>query len=831
MKEIKLIFQYSTRIITRQWKRFVLPFLSLGITAIVLILILLLTQSSSLFLDQQSRSLLGGDVVIESNNPIESKQFWSDAGISPEAQSDQITFSATLQSELHSSTFSVKVVDEFFPLYGDIELQQGIFTKVESNNIYLDTAGAEKLAVSVGDTVVFGQESFIVDGIITSDPTSLFAGFQFFPQAIISQNGFVDTGVDPQLLRSEYIYAGIFPELSEDMIDRISEIEESFALDIDVDIAGRDQQRGLQFGLSTVSNFLIIAVLITAILAAVNVYASTLYFVKAEKRNLAVLLALGLKKNTLIKILGSALGYIVLFASVSGILIGNGLFKLLGSYIATNYSLVLPTPNIVLYGTLSLSLIVIITIASFIPAIWKTLSLNPKQILIGGEEDKKPKTKISSSIFISLFTFVPLMVFASFLLENLVQGVVSIAAIAVLYIIVGGIFSLILLLLYKQRARFSFFLRSIISQKKADGFFGIISFTSLFIAFVAIGSLALIQLSLEKFLTDDIAQTVPSTYVLDIQPSQKDILLQEFPDLTLFENIRARIVSIDDLQIQEELAKPNSTLDRSLGREYNLTSRDTLLSSEIVTKGVWSDGQAGEISVDQDFADEANIDLGSSIIFSIQGFELQGTVTSFRETDSRSGLPFFFFVLSPEDLAAFPAIYFGYSFTDTGSQDDLSQYVATNMPNISVVDTQSISLQVLNVVQTLLVIIFIITLPPLLIATLLIVTLVVSSYESRSREGARLRALGATRMYVLRHYLVETISLTLFSAVASYLLSVIISFLINKFFLEFDSHVFFDLELVIGLGLIVLLVGFVGLYLFKRDTSSLRELISYETNI
>jgi putative ABC transport system permease protein len=210
---------------------------------------------------------------------------------------------------------------------------------------------------------------------------------------------------------------------------------------------------------------------------------------------------------------------------------------------------------------------------------------------------------------------------------------------------------------------------------------------------------------------------------------------------------------------------------------------------------------------------------------------VQGIVTSFRETDSRSGLPFFYFVLSPEDLAVFPAIYFGYSFIDAQSQNNLSQFTATNMPNILVLDTQSISLQILNIVQTLLIIILIITLPPLLIATLLIVTLVIFSYESRRREGSRLRALGATRMYVLRHYLVETISLTLISAIASYVLSIIISFLINKFFLKFDSQVFFDLELVIGLGFIVILVGFVGLYLFKRDTTSLRELISYETNI
>ncbi len=830
MNEIKLILTYSSRIILRQWRRFVLPFLSLGITAIVLTLILLITQASTMFLTEQSRSLIGGDVIIESSSPIESAEFWNMAGVTPDKQSNQIGFSATLQSDDGSAPFSVKVVDEFFPLYGEVRLRNEQFAGVKDREIYLDEAGAEKLGVDVGSIVSFGKESFIVGGIISSEPTSLFAGFRFFPQAIINQNGFKNTAVDPQLLRAEYSYAGAFANLSRSDTEQIMQAKDSFAKSIDVDIAGQDEG-GLQFGLKAVSSFLVVAVLITAVLSAVNVYASTLYFVGAEKRNLAVLLALGLKKKSLTQILGSALGYIVLLSCVFGILIGNLLFMAISSYIASNYSITLPIPNLAIYSMICLFLIATIALASFLPAISKTLALNPKQILIGGEEEQEPKSKIFSVAWISLSTFLPLTIFASFLLGNILQGVLSILAIGILYVVVALLFSFVLFIFYKNRAKYSFFVRSIISQKKADGFFGVISFTSLFVALVSVGTLALIQLSLEKYLTNDLAQTVPSTYVLDIQPSQKEILSAEFPDLTLFENTRARIIAIDNLRIQDELAKTNTALDRELGREYNLTARNDLLTSEVITKGVWGAGKAGEISVDENFAGQAKINLGSKIIFSIQGFEVEGVVTSFRKTDSRSGLPFFYFVLSPQDLAEFPAVYFGYSFADTEFRNTLTRFVATEMPNISVLDTQSIGIQIVSLVKTLLTIVLIITLPPLFIATLLIATLVVSSYESRRREGARLRAIGATRSYVFRHYLVETISLTLLSAVVSYALSVLISFLVNKFFLKFNSNVFFDLELVIGLGLIVSCIGLIGLYLFKRDTTPLRELISYETNL
>ena len=76
MSGSKLIVSYSIRLVRREWRRFVLPFLSLGITAIVMILILLLSSSSTLFLDSQAKELLGGDVVLESTSAIDTDAFW-----------------------------------------------------------------------------------------------------------------------------------------------------------------------------------------------------------------------------------------------------------------------------------------------------------------------------------------------------------------------------------------------------------------------------------------------------------------------------------------------------------------------------------------------------------------------------------------------------------------------------------------------------------------------------------------------------------------------------------------------------------------------------------
>jgi len=826
MSAFKLIISYSFRIVKREWRRFFLPLASLTVTSVILVLILLLTTASTMLLSDQARELLGGDVVLESTTPIDGAVLLADINLVPEAVSEQVSFSGTLQSDATAASFSVEVIDQMYPLYGEITLQDSVYKSVKAGEVIMDKAGLERLGVEVGDEISFGEVSLTVVGVIVAEPTSLIGGFGFLPSVFISPESFLAANVNPQLLRLEYSYGIKTNTLTSGTIESLRALETT-SPEIDVNIAGQDQQ-GLQFGLETVSDFLTIAVLVTAILAAVNVYASILYLITIERKSLAVLLSLGITKNKLLLMLGAALGYVVLLANLIGVSVGTMVFVWIQKFISTEYVVSLPTPNIILYGSISVLLIVLIALMSFVPAVRKTLALNPKQILLGGGSTAPTNRSFGSLVTITAFTLVPLVGLAAFLLQSFSQGLVIIGVIALVYVLVAAGYSFLISMLYKLRSRFSFFLRSIISQKYADGLFGVVSFTSLFVALTALCTLTLIQVSLERFLINDLSGTVPSTYVLDVQPSQKEQLSSIFPDLELFSNIRARIIAIDAVRIQDELESDTPDVSRELGREFNLTARTELLSSESITAGTWSQGKAGEISVDEDFARQANIGLGSTIVFSIQGFEITGEVTSLRSTDSRSGLPFFYFVMSPADIGIFPSVYFGYSYYEPEKQLMLGNFLAQEMPNVSLIETQALGPLLLQLVSTLLVLVLIVTIPPLLIATLLIAMLVVSSYSARRREGARFRALGLSRVQSFRQYLVETLSLTVIAAFFAYALGVLVSYGLNVYFLQLDTAVLFDLELMAGLGLIILFIMGIAIALYKTDTMPLRELLSYE---
>ena len=180
------------------------------------------------------------------------------------------------------------------------------------------------------------------------------------------------------------------------------------------------------------------------------------------------------------------------------------------------------------------------------------------------------------------------------------------------------------------------------------------------------------------------------------------------------------------------------------------------------------------------------------------------------------------------DIGSFPSVYFGYAYYEDDIQAELGRFVATTMSNVSIINTQSIGSLLVQLVGTLTVLVFIVTIPPLLIATLLIATLVVSSYTTRRREGARFRTLGLTRQKSFWQYICETLSLTAVASFLAYGLSVVISALISSYFLKLKSVVLFDLELLSGLALIIFFITGIAFFLYKSDTVQLRELLSYE---
>lgn len=820
------IFKFSIRILLREWPKFVLPFLSLTLTTLIVCTILLFTTSSSNFLLDKNKELIGGDISIESNYEVKPQVLQEVIGtdVKISASSSQYEFGGIISKQNTNTAVSIHVVDATFPLYGGLELKEGTYAFPNKNEIYIDTKTAKKLNVVVGEEIVYANMHYTVVGIVEKNSKLLLSGVSFLPTVFISTQGFERSAVDKTLLRAKFNYFYLLSDTHTAKLQAI--LERSKALGVKIEIAGVTQPSFIE-GLAIVNQFLVLAVLLSCVLAAVNIYAGMLYVLTIMRKSFSVLLALGFTKWKLGTTLLLSLSYIIISALIIGGAVSLLLFNFIQNYIFNTFALNLPVVHLLLPALFTLLIVISISFASFIPGLRILMRLNPKILLAGGEE-KEEKKIVANFFIVALTTGIPLGFVAIFLFNSLKYGLYSMGIIAAVYAVSAILFYFILAALYKNRGKFNFLIRTLIAQKYKDGLFGIVSLTSLFVALTSLALLVLLQSTLVNFIQRDLGQSIPSVYVIDIQKSQTEKIRNNFTEITLFPNVGARILSIDGRDIQKSIALGDGSESRELGREYNLTYRKDLLPNEKVTHGIWLSGKTHEVSVDKEFATRANIKLGSEIVFSIQGFSIATKITSLRESDSRAGLPFFYFVFNPVDLEKFPATFFGYMYVDEAGKNKLTSFLAQNFPNISIIDTFEITSLVQDLVGGLLVIIFTISIPPLALALFLIVTLIISSFAGRRKQSAQLLALGARTSFIVRLYYLETISTTIFSGILAYLAAIACTVVIATYYFKIKSVSLYNVELLIAFGFIVVCVMLLAFVIWRSDKRPLQELLAYE---
>lgn len=826
VNNIKTIINFSLRILLREWRKFILPFLSLTFTAIIIFTVLLFTNSSSDFLEDKNKELIGGDISIESNYELDLQSLNQILGDETKISnnSTQYDFSGILTKEDTSTAVSISVVDSNYPVYGGLSIKDEQYETPKNNEIYIDTNAQTKLNIKVGETLTYANNIFVVKGIIEKDSKSLLSGFSFLPKVIISKESFDELKIDKSLLRAEYTYTYITREDNNSDLTKI--IDRAKSKGANVSIAGITNS-GFVEGLALVKQFLVLAVLLSCILSAVNIYAGMLYILTVMRKSFAILLAIGFDKKRLATTLSLCLLYILLISSTFGGILSLFIFNFIRSYILTNFAIDLPLTDTTTPLLFTLIVLFGISFASFIPSLKNLIDLNPKILLSGGQEPKD-KNLFKNFITITLFTLIPLIFIAIFLLENILYGLLSIFAIILVYLILAILFYYLILNLYKRRNNFWFLARTLISYKYRDGLFGIVSTTSLYVALTSLSLLILLQSTLTQFIQSDLREGLPPLYIIDIQKSQIDPIKSNFKDVTLFPNVGARILFIDNLDIQKSIATSDGKVSREFGREYNLTYRQELLPNEKIVEGEWLKNNTNEVSVEKEFAERANIKIGSKVVFSIQGFEIESTVTSIRESDTRSGLPFFYFVFNTVDLEKYPSTLFGYSYLDENEQNNFTKFLSQNFPNISIIDTKEITKFAQNLIGGLTVIIFVISIPPLVLALFLIITLIISSFEGRRKQSAQMMAIGAKQKFIEKLYYLETMSNTILSSVLGYLTAILATLFIAKYYFKIKNVSLYNIELIIALGVIIFAIILLANLLWRGDKKPLRELLSYE---
>jgi putative ABC transport system permease protein len=826
-----------------------LPFFSILLTGAVITTSFLLISSARNFIESKNKEFLGGDISYSSSREYDVSSLIAQNQVSNISR--QITFSGLVSAASTSAGASFKIIDDNYPLYGTVDLQNGQFEMLKDNEVYVDEnlyknifGATPPLKGEVGwGLLEFNNQKYIVKDIVKTSPESLLGGFSFTGTLLMSQDGLARSGADLSLFRKEFVTkVKLNQKLSKTEIENLRQVarEQNVRGQFDGSGAG-----GISFGLDIVERFLVITILVISILSLVNIYASVNYLANRLRRSFAILIAIGLNLSSVYKILFLINSFVIFLGTGLGIVLG---------YFATYYVEMLVSMNfgLTMFLQVNYTELVFIFATIFITSIFATLpvinrlrGVTPRELLSHGEKNNNTRT-FKNILFDVSVGILPVTVAAIYLLESFWFGLGAMLGIILVY---GGLmlfYYYFVDIVYKWRENMPFSMKLITAQKKFDGFFGLITFASLFVALTSVYNLSILRTSIEDYLKQDLTRTLPSTYILDVQKSQVGSVQTNFPETTLFPNVRARIVEIDGLNIQNELENKNATIDRELGREFNLTYGDYLLPSEKLVEGQEkSQGFAlrdndiarrnlailpGEVSLEKSFADRANIRMRSSVKFLIQGFEIVTTVTSIREADTRSGLPFFYFILSPDELSQYPATFFGYANFNTAKQGELKNYLAGNLPNVSIIDTSAVTKIGEELINVLLLIILIITIPPIILSSMLIVTILSSLSKDRKRDGARLMALGKENKYVRNFYIFESTSVVVIASGFAYVFALILSNFVVLEYLKIKNLVYFDFISFYIFIFILFGIILVSVFLWRKGNKSLREYLNYEEN-
>jgi putative ABC transport system permease protein len=318
-----------------------------------------------------------------------------------------------------------------------------------------------------------------------------------------------------------------------------------------------------------------------------------------------------------------------------------------------------------------------------------------------------------------------------------------------------------------------------------------------------------------------------NTVLFDVQSDQAgpvaDLIRAEgLPLIELTPVVTMRIESINGRSYQSIRQDTTENSSRwALQREYRATYRDSLISSETITAGVWigsytDDGTPVPVSFETGIAENLNVSVGDTILFDLQGVPVQTQVASLREVDWQNPTPNFFLVF-PKGILE-PAPQFMVVLTRTDSREAsarFQQLIVRNYPNISIIDLDMVLATADSILSKVTFVVQFMALFSVFTGIIVLIGAVITSRFQRMKESILLKTLGASKQTVTRIMAIEYTLLGLLAAFTGTVLSVGTTWLLAVFF--FDAP--FRPDLLPLLLLMLIVVGLtVGIGLFSSRT-------------
>ena len=718
------VYVYLRRLILPHFTRNLMLILSIVLGVGGLLSISGLLESAQTSIKYKARDLLGADIVMSSWRSFDDE--WSkkqQVKLSENGVVSQVFELATMAKEDHQQAIpkliTLKAIDSVYPLRGQLTVkpllnektlgdsQQVNGSELKDNEIWIAASLWERLK---NPFINISGRSFKVSAVIEHEPDAGFAGaLSFSPRVMMN----IKTLHQLDLLRfgSRVRRKLLFAHQDSQAIQHITQLGEQMNREAPEHIKVQSFDSGqanISILLERVGLFFIMVALLSLILCLLAFVSGVWTLINDQLKQIAIAHSLGITARSSQRAYSLFITAIALFGSLVAWGLSQGIFTLAKPILSSKLGFELSTSVHSSQAVIAISFAVLLSVLVNHITQRALARLDSQALWVGRSEGIK--VNYSEILILALSLFAVICIYLKISSGSWWLGLVFSGLIIMLLILIMCLsffaFYVIKLTLrlshaLPRPAGLTYALRQLLGYKRKVW----LAILSIGLSFSLMGSLQLVSVSLMNALKLD-DEKAPQIFLIDIQADQQKIVQQSFEQLDLPKPelrplIRARISHINGEKVSKILGQVNTPADRlkqrSLTREFNLTTQTQLSTTEEVVKGTWwSQAEAQNkasraLSIETRFAQRMGLNIGDRLSFDIQGRILEFTITSERRVNWLSFAPNFIFSLPPAPLAGAPTTWISAAqLKKNQSLEKLSQLLYQKASNISVIDLRPI---------------------------------------------------------------------------------------------------------------------------------------------
>ena len=820
ISELHLILKYAFRDLVRNYRKIFSIILTLFISLFILSAILTIEDSLKKELNDNAKSLLGGDVEIDYNR-VQGNLELVDKVREFTTISSMVEFTTMVSgiNDTNQSLFTrIKTVDKKYPLYGEVIHEPvGAMDRIhqEKNTIIVNENIFKTLDLKVNEKIKVQNQLFTVVGVIKSLPdVSGFVAFGDF--AITSRETLELLKLNSLGSFLNYEYKVKFNEGDNTKVTR-NKIKEIFKDDLTVRLRyPENSASGLRRIIDNFSQFLSLVSISAMLIAGIGIANTLLSFINQSNMSIAVRKALGFFSLNIKTIYYLQLLILLTFVSIAAYALSFLLVPVADAYLSEGLGLSIK-PLFSLTNFIKIFLVGMLVLIIFsIPTI--------------NAIDQVKASNLFRNVFQNLqFYYSKKSIFVSLLFLSALIMLFVIGSARPLYSFVYFIAFFICLIVFFLLSKFVvFLLKSLknrsniplkISIKNITQTKGItpITIMSLGLGVTLLLTLALVGTNFKREIAKSIPEIAPDYFFIGIQNSDRDLFesaiieMDSNTKLEIVPLVATGIVKINGIDPRTYIKQDNNSY-WVIGSDRRSSWAVEVPEDNPIIEGEWWDLSKPnklQISLDSEVAKDFNIKLGDIFTLNIYGREIEGKIVNFRAVDYRDLSINFAMLFNPQFANTIPHEYLA-----TAKFKDQTKFKENKLleilPSISIIRIADYLTKVTNILNKVFIAVILISAITIIVGLIVISSAIIVQGKIKEFQNLVFKILGFSKKEIVLSSIIEFILIFFSVILIAIFFAVIGSYYVieNIFQLvwQLDLKILFNISGSIGLITLALIM-------------------------